>query len=1009
MTTRSQDTSAEAAKTLEIENSAALESKPQESETTESTPPTEKQEISKASSSSESVVSKAEEEKNQESKSSESKIKSAETNDPETSEVSESASESPIPLKQASESFPKTQRKKVELVEFVEPSETLSKSKAKKPHSKKKVPVVPVIVQDSESEETTESESSESESEEEAKAVLKPVTQVDKSNSLKLPVSKRLEFKGTQPRRFLQKFEILIEGNHLSDRQKCKTILLYIDNQTHLNIIEQTDGFKPKNWNLFKENFLQEFVDESMPKYRRTDLDSFIERYDYNKLSGLSEITEFYHKFSLISGDLKKKEMIDSSEELRKFKAAIEPKILAKLQRGRSARKAVTGEVVRQNVKSFMQDLRKLYAYDDEDDEEDYETKPVKSSKAKKNIKKNERSDSSSESQDSDYEAIRNASTRRKHDKVKVTADVPEKSEETKELIKIVKGLTSKIDQLQEKHDYEINAAEFRRSDQEFKTGRREERFENKENRPKRDRPPHLESRGSDSDQHLICWYCRGEHFKSDCKALAEDQKSGFIFIDRRGLVHLNSTGEQCPYRSREHQREWVNQADQAYADYSREVKGKGRREIEPPHASTSGRKNNECNGLAYTYQESSTSKTSVISAQDTVKNEEIELSQSQINELYGTPSDEFLGVESHGVNCTKVESIVEKEEVIVPHSAVEEKVKTIQGSRSVQESALDKLKSAGIITAMQKNEIDLNQGNVSENILNSKIEISVNDIINLFSTENEAQEVFFDSAEFPTKANEALDQNLDQLSNSESMKVNATSVDESNHRVECLNVSLESTQAAESVETNRGDPRSVKMETQNPLVEVRERIPYSAPLMTVKTTIEGTLIEALVDGGSQISIMSRKTFEKLGLPLMTRGDHYLTGVDGINTLLDGICEAVNVEIHGVSTRTHIYVTPNSNWELILGAPFLRIAEAEFKYSRDGTVAMLLGTFEENNAVEIEVTSVKEKCLFEIHVAEHTQGTQSIGRFEYASQVVTINGVERELEVQKDEKSVEIS
>jgi hypothetical protein len=135
------------------------------------------------------------------------------------------------------------------------------------------------------------------------------------------------------------------------------------------------------------------------------------------------------------------------------------------------------------------------------------------------------------------------------------------------------------------------------------------------------------------------------------------------------------------------------------------------------------------------------------------------------------------------------------------------------------------------------------------------------------------------------------------------------------------------------------------------------DRVLYSGTLATCVADINGGRCEAMVDGGSQISIMSDECRKRLGLPLRIDGKHYVRGVTGPKQRMCGICENVPVKIGGITVPIHFFISEKSNQDILLGQPFLVQVQATVEYGNDGTVTLMM--HRDGKTVSLEVTSVE--------------------------------------------------
>jgi hypothetical protein len=115
----------------------------------------------------------------------------------------------------------------------------------------------------------------------------------------------------------------------------------------------------------------------------------------------------------------------------------------------------------------------------------------------------------------------------------------------------------------------------------------------------------------------------------------------------------------------------------------------------------------------------------------------------------------------------------------------------------------------------------------------------------------------------------------------------------------------------------------------------------YVGTLAYAPVTIRSLTINALLDGGSMVSVISDQLRNKLNLPMRIDGKHRLRGPHGQAKDLLGVCEHVTVEVGGFYFKTHLFVMDRPNNDLILGQPFLFDCRATFDYNIKGGQVML--------------------------------------------------------------------
>jgi len=143
------------------------------------------------------------------------------------------------------------------------------------------------------------------------------------------------------------------------------------------------------------------------------------------------------------------------------------------------------------------------------------------------------------------------------------------------------------------------------------------------------------------------------------------------------------------------------------------------------------------------------------------------------------------------------------------------------------------------------------------------------------------------------------------------------------------------------SAKTTTGNTESVS----SPYVNVNStqaRTFYACPSGHAKVTIDQQLtVHALLDNGSEVNMMPRRVFERLGLPIDTdikwKINTYNTDseLEGLGPI--GVCHAVPIDIGGVEVKQPVFIVEHATQDLLLGRPWERAVRAEFINEDDGS------------------------------------------------------------------------
>ena len=132
--------------------------------------------------------------------------------------------------------------------------------------------------------------------------------------------------------------------------------------------------------------------------------------------------------------------------------------------------------------------------------------------------------------------------------------------------------------------------------------------------------------------------------------------------------------------------------------------------------------------------------------------------------------------------------------------------------------------------------------------------------------------------------------------------------------------------------------------------VEVESISAMEAPLYAcvsprVKVTMEDRIhLEALVDGGAEICLMPRRTFERLGLAIDVDIDWVIRAFDDrarkdvTNRNCIGVCHEVRLSVGGVVVKMPVFVVESAGHDLIHGRPWERFVRAVHTNGDDGAL-----------------------------------------------------------------------
>ena len=174
-------------------------------------------------------------------------------------------------------------------------------------------------------------------------------------------------------------------------------------------------------------------------------------------------------------------------------------------------------------------------------------------------------------------------------------------------------------------------------------------------------------------------------------------------------------------------------------------------------------------------------------------------------------------------------------------------------------------------------------------------------------------------------------------------------------------------------VETETAEADVVIVDSMASQLTAIEKPLYACPSGRTRVCLnEGVHVDALLDDGSELNIMGKKTFDQLQHPLDADISWVINGYDskaeqevkvleeGGNLL--GVCHDVLVDIGGVAIKQHIFVVRHASSDLILGRPWGRMTRAQMTNRDDGSYHVKIKSIDGRRVVEfIAVPAMHER------------------------------------------------
>lgn len=111
-------------------------------------------------------------------------------------------------------------------------------------------------------------------------------------------------------------------------------------------------------------------------------------------------------------------------------------------------------------------------------------------------------------------------------------------------------------------------------------------------------------------------------------------------------------------------------------------------------------------------------------------------------------------------------------------------------------------------------------------------------------------------------------------------------------------------------------------------------------------------LVSATLDSGSEVNVMPRRIFAKMGLPIDDSISWRINAFDSNQASshksgtghsgMVGVCHDVLIDIGGVAVKQHIFVVEHSNADLLLGRPWERAVCATADNMDNGEVIVTI-------------------------------------------------------------------
>jgi hypothetical protein len=156
----------------------------------------------------------------------------------------------------------------------------------------------------------------------------------------------------------------------------------------------------------------------------------------------------------------------------------------------------------------------------------------------------------------------------------------------------------------------------------------------------------------------------------------------------------------------------------------------------------------------------------------------------------------------------------------------------------------------------------------------------------------------------------------------------------------------------------------------------------YACPSARAKVVLNGEIkVNALLDNGSEVNIMSGRLFQQLDNPpidtdVKWRINAFNTSDEVEASGVLGLCHKMSVDIGGVEVDVPIFVVKNSVQDLLLGRPWEREVRASFVNEDDGSYTVHIKSPDGRRVVQfVAATAIHERNK---EFARHTSVEQAL-------------------------------
>ncbi|MGH7240653.1 MAG: retropepsin-like aspartic protease, partial [Candidatus Saccharimonadales bacterium] len=157
--------------------------------------------------------------------------------------------------------------------------------------------------------------------------------------------------------------------------------------------------------------------------------------------------------------------------------------------------------------------------------------------------------------------------------------------------------------------------------------------------------------------------------------------------------------------------------------------------------------------------------------------------------------------------------------------------------------------------------------------------------------------------------------------------------------------------------------PHRVHFDERKTYAGFQEPLFYNLPIGRVKATVHGLPMDIVLDRGSEINVMTVKAFETCRAAINRGRRIRMHDINGGSSEMLGVCEAVEIEIGGITTYAHLNVGgTQGDFDVLLGQPWFHHARTTWEDRDDGSWLTIRDPHCKSRIVEILTAPIPNDC-----------------------------------------------